>query len=85
MPETRRHLPKSAFAAQIGEALAAIKASPQAKIGIALFTLPFIGYFAFLTSLSAVMHDVYHVSAARFGLLFALSATSYFMGAILAR
>lgn len=85
MPETRRLLPKRSFADQIREALSSIIASPKAKTGMALFALPFVGYFAFLTSLSTVMHDLYHVSAARFGLLFALSATSYFIGAMLAR
>lgn len=85
LPETRPHTPQENAAEPLGKTLKSVIASPGAMTAIALFALPFPGYFAILTSLSAVMHDMYSVPAAHFGILFALAATAYFMGALLAR
>lgn len=85
MPETRRQISREAPFRQLSSALATIVRSRQAKIGIALFAFPFIGYFAVLTSLSQVMHDLHGLVPEDFGVHFALSAVGYFLGAIFAR
>ncbi|NHN40001.1 multidrug effflux MFS transporter, partial [Pseudomaricurvus alcaniphilus] len=85
LPETRKPMPAMSVWTQLSQTFSLVKSSPQAKTGIALFTLPFVGYFAILTSLSVVMHDLYGVTAAEFGLLFALAAVSYFIGALATR
>lgn len=85
MPETRKQTSLDTPFRQLSSAFGTIARSRQAKTGIALFTLPFIGYFAVLTSLSQVMHDLHGVSPDAFGLFFAFSAISYFLGAMIAR
>ncbi|MCB9954858.1 MAG: MFS transporter [Caulobacterales bacterium] len=85
MPETRAIRSRSAVVVQLSSAFGMIAASTQSKIAILLFALPFAGYFAILTSLSQVMNDLHDVAPAQFGALFALSAATYFAGAILTR
>ena len=85
LPETRRHKPTASVIGHFSATVRLIWKSPRSKTGIALFTLPFVGYAAILTSLSTVVHDMYAVSPEQFGLYFAFCAGTYFIGSMLTR